>query len=175
MFLNLLVDIILLTIIIAGSYYGYRKGLLAIAFKPAKALLRVILTLSLCIPFGETFIAPIVSANMSIELPEVVFSLVVKVVATVLGFILLFVIFGVVLSIFSELLELLVSSGILGRINGIVGLVVASAASLIVAWGFASITSEIIAAGLLDGSDLVNDFDGGPIFNLLTKASFETT
>ncbi len=61
MFLDLLIDVILLAIIVGGSCVGYRKGLFKIVAGPIKNIICLLTALSLCDIVGESVIAPLIS------------------------------------------------------------------------------------------------------------------
>lgn len=60
MFLSLLLEVILLTVIVGGSFYGYKKGLFRMAAGPIRTALCLVISLSLCDPVGEAVIAPLI-------------------------------------------------------------------------------------------------------------------
>ena len=59
MLLNVLFEILLLAILIGGSYYGIKMGFIKIAAKPIKFIFALAVAFSLCKAVGTYIIAPI--------------------------------------------------------------------------------------------------------------------
>ena len=59
MFLNLFVDVVLITIIVAASCYGYKKGLFGIVARFTRTFVCLAVSISVCDPIAELIIAPI--------------------------------------------------------------------------------------------------------------------
>ena len=60
MFLNLLLDVILLTVLIGGSYYGYKQGFFRMAAGAVRGALCLLISFSLCDRVGTTLVSPLI-------------------------------------------------------------------------------------------------------------------
>ena len=65
MFLNLLLDIILLTVLIGGACYGYKRGLFRFAAGALRGVICFFLSISLCDYIGKNFISPLIGAPIT--------------------------------------------------------------------------------------------------------------
>lgn len=171
MFLNLLVEVILILIITCGSYYGYRRGFFAMAIKPAKSVVRVGASISLCLPLGENLVEPILSPIIKRNLSSPVANILSKTFSILLAFFAVSVFFAFMLSIASGVIDLCINRGVLGRINEIVGMICATAISFFIAWIFITIFDYLTITEPFSGSRLVKEFCGGPIYKLLKAIS----
>ena len=62
MFINILIDIILLSMIIGGFIYGYKKGFLKMTLVPAKRLLCFVASFSYSGIVGSNIVSPIIKS-----------------------------------------------------------------------------------------------------------------
>lgn len=171
MFLKLFVEIILLTIIFGGSYYGYKKGFFALAVKPVKALLRLGTSVFFCVPLGELLISPIISPIIKKKIPVFLSTYIENVVSAGISFLIILVCSGFIFSLVSSLLDSCVSVGILGRINALFGLAFAAVCSIILAWIFVALTDIALALDFFADSRFVMEFDGGLFYKILKYTS----
>ncbi len=65
MFLKILMDILLLIILVGGSYYGIIKGFFKMAAAPLKIVAGLIFSFSLCKVVGKFVIAPIIQSPVT--------------------------------------------------------------------------------------------------------------
>ncbi|MBE6532474.1 MAG: hypothetical protein E7676_03065 [Ruminococcaceae bacterium] len=65
MFLQITFEILLLVILIGGSYYGIRLGFIRIAARPIKFILGLVFAFSLCRTLGTEIIAPIIQSPIT--------------------------------------------------------------------------------------------------------------
>ncbi len=70
MFLKILFEIILIGLLVGGSYYGYKMGFFNIAAKPIKIILGIAFALSLCNVIGTYVIAPMIQAPITNYIKE---------------------------------------------------------------------------------------------------------
>lgn len=70
MLLNLLFEILLLAILVGGSYYGIKMGFIKIAAKPIKFIFALVLAFSLCKAVGTYIVAPIIQAPVTNYIKE---------------------------------------------------------------------------------------------------------
>ena len=61
MFLNLLIEVILIAIIVGGTSFGYRKGLFKMVAAPARTLVCLVTSFLFGRPVGKYFLSPILS------------------------------------------------------------------------------------------------------------------
>ena len=71
MFFNVLFDIILVCILLAGGFFGYTNGFVVTIARPVKFVLRLVLAFSLAGVIGSLIIEPIIGPAISHRLSEV--------------------------------------------------------------------------------------------------------
>lgn len=74
MLLNVLFEILLLAILIGGSYYGIKMGFIKIAAKPIKFIFALAVAFSLCKAVGTYIIAPIIQAPITNYIKEFMYA-----------------------------------------------------------------------------------------------------
>lgn len=65
MFLNVIFDLVLILILVLGSYYGYSRGLFRMLARPVRLLFCFVFAFSLCRITGEMFIVPIINTPIT--------------------------------------------------------------------------------------------------------------
>ena len=170
MFLNLLIEVMLITILVGGAYFGYKRGFFRIAAKPARLVLCVMLSFSFCKVVGSQIVIPFIIARVDEGIRDFASPLV-SAVSTAIAFLLLFMLTRLILSFVMSLASRFFDTGIIGRINRAVGFVIAGLLSLIVAMCFASLVNYLLDTSIFDNSDLAREFSGGPLYRLLLMIS----
>ena len=165
MFLNIFLEVILLTIIVGGSYYGYSKGFFKIAARPARILLCLALSFTFSRVVGSIYIAPVISSRINEGVAELASSAI-NGISTVIAFLLLFLIIRFLLSIVISLIEGIFDNGIIGKINKALGVILAGVISLLFAMSFASLAEYILNSESFRSSNLLINFTGGPLYRL---------
>ena len=158
MFLNILLDIVLIFILIGGSHYGYNKGLFKLALAPSKILLSLFISFSFSGIVGEDIIAPFIISRINISHLDYVYHLV-RAVSWALAFILLFAIFKILISIVIRLLNEIFEIGIIGIMNRALGFLLSGVISFMVAMFLSSLLEYFLATESIN-ADLI----GGPIY-----------
>lgn len=74
MFLKILFEILLLAILVGGSYYGIRMGFFRIAAKPIKFVLGLVFAFSLSSAVGTHIIAPVIQAPITNYIKEFMYN-----------------------------------------------------------------------------------------------------
>ncbi len=74
MFLKILFEIVLLAILVGGSYYGIKIGFFRIAAKPVKFVLGLVFAFSLCNAVGTHIIAPMIQAPITNYIKEFMYN-----------------------------------------------------------------------------------------------------
>lgn len=171
MFLTVFVEVILLSILIGGSYYGYCKGFFCLAVKPARAVLRIGAAFCFCVPLGDAIITPIISELLYGRLPSKAVSAIAGILSVGAAFLLILVLSGVLLSILFSILNYCVEAGVIGRVNRLFGLVFAGAISVLSAWLFVALTDAAMALEPVRDSRLVQEFSAGPLYRFFYSIS----
>lgn len=70
MFLNIFFEILLIGLLVGGSYYGIKMGFFNIALKPIKIVLGIAFALSLCNVVGTYLIAPLIQSPITNYIKE---------------------------------------------------------------------------------------------------------
>ena len=73
MFLDLLIDLILILILLFGSYFGYTRGLFRLAAKPLRLVTCLWISSSFCQSIGEGILFPLVKQPFSNILKSLIF------------------------------------------------------------------------------------------------------
>ena len=73
MFLNLLIDLILVLILVIGSYYGYTRGLFRMLARPMRFALCLAVAFWLCRPIGEAIISPLIEVPIESYISDFVY------------------------------------------------------------------------------------------------------
>lgn len=170
MFLNIFLEVILITILVGGSYYGYNKGFFKMAAGPVRLLLCVAVSFAFSRTVGDYFVAPIIRSHMDEGIAYFA-DPAISAASTALGFILLFVLARIVLSFVISLINRFLDEGIIGKINRASGFLLAGVIALLGAMCFASLAEYIFMLSVFDNSDLLKDFSGGPLYHLFTFIS----
>ena len=63
--MNVIVDLILCAVIIAGAIFGIVKGFIRIAAKPVKFIAAIVIAFSLCNPVAEKIVAPMIESSVT--------------------------------------------------------------------------------------------------------------
>ena len=221
MFLNISLELILIAILFLGAYYGLRYGFIKIVAKPIEAVLRVLLSLSLCSFVGENIFAPLIqpsvtnyikehlynkcsdlSAEAALEelptllkigaavfnveleslsslssaeileiLAERLTSPAVILISVAAAFVILLFVFKYSIRFITILINFVFDGGVLGKINRMLGVVLAGALSFFAAWTFVSVLDFLFHAPIFDTSDAIRTFEGGPLYRLFNMIS----
>lgn len=70
MLLNLFFDVILIIILVLGSYFGYTRGFFRMVARPMRLVLCFGISIALCRPFGKSLIAPLIEAPITNYIEE---------------------------------------------------------------------------------------------------------
>ncbi len=70
MLLNLVFDVILILLLVLGSYFGYTRGFFRMVARPMRLVLCFGISIALCRPFGESLVAPLIEAPISNYIEE---------------------------------------------------------------------------------------------------------
>lgn len=70
MLLNLFFDVILVLILVLGSYFGYTRGFFRMVARPMRIVLCFGLAFAFCRPLGESLIAPLIEAPITNYIEE---------------------------------------------------------------------------------------------------------
>ncbi len=73
MFFNVLIDLILILILVIGSYYGYTRGLFLMLARPMRFVICYAFALSLCRPVGACLIEPMIYTPINDYLREILY------------------------------------------------------------------------------------------------------
>ena len=73
MLLNLLFDVILILILVLGSYFGYTRGFFRMVARPMRLVLCLCLSIAFCRPIGESIIAPLIEAPIRNFIEELMY------------------------------------------------------------------------------------------------------
>ena len=65
MFLKVFTDLVLVLILIGGSYYGYKRGLIRLLARPLRPYLSLLVAFNYCRPLGSFAITPIIENPIS--------------------------------------------------------------------------------------------------------------
>nr|MBE6545484.1 hypothetical protein [Oscillospiraceae bacterium] len=171
MFLTVFFEVILLAILIGGSYYGYNKGFFVLAIRPAKAVLRVGAAFCFCVPLGEAVILPLVAPLLYGRLPSGITSYVAGIISAGVAFLVILVLSGVLLSVLFSVLNYCASSGLIGRVNSLFGLIFAGIISVVTACFFVIIADIAMSLEPAQDSRLVKEFSGGPLYSFFSSIS----
>jgi hypothetical protein len=156
---EIIIEIIIVIIVFFFGLYGYRTGIVLAVLNPVRKLLQVILSIMLCIPFGEMICAWLILPFMTNRFNSGAVLPISRAVSVALAFILLMVIGGVLLSAIRDVLSSVFNVGFIGKVNHIFGLMVFSMLGLISSWLFCQIFDRI-------SSVISSDFSGGRMFQL---------
>ena len=168
MLIEILVDLILLGIIVLGGYYGYKKGFFSIALKPFKTIVRIVVAYWLCKSVGE-FVFPIFNRLLSGKIPDFLLIFVARIFSTIFAFISIYILFGFLLSVLSYVINNFFTKGFIGRINSVMGLLLAGLISLVVARILATLSDHILSIDEVRKYEVIGDFNGGPIYEILKR------
>lgn len=170
MFLNLLIEVIIITILVGGAYYGYKRGFFRMAAKPARLALCIALSFSLCRIVGSNVLAPIISSRLNERL-QVLATSAVRAASTVIAFALLFILTRLALSVVLSLAAKFLDCGIIGKINRALGFILAGLLAFVAAMCFASLADYLLGQAIFDNSDLAGNFSGGLLYRFLLMIS----
>ena len=221
MILNISLELLLIAILFFGAYYGHHHGFIKIVAKPIEAVMRVVLSLSLCSFVGRSIIAPMIQPSVTnyikehiynkcsdlsaetalAELPtllkigaavfdveldslssfssgeileilaERLTSPAVILISVIIAFVILLVAFKYLIRFITLLINFVFDSGVLGKINRILGVILAGALSFCAAWAFVSVLDFLFHAPIFDTSDVIRTFEGGPLYQLFNMIS----
>ena len=171
MFLTVFVEVILLAILIGGSYYGYNKGFFSLAIKPARTVLRIGVAFCFCVPLGDAVFLPIIADLLKGRLPSEILSTVASLISVGVAFLVILVVSGILLSVLFSVLNYCATEGLIGRVNSLFGLVFAGFVSIVLAWLFVAIADTAMTLEAMQHSRLVHEFSGGPLYNFFSSIS----
>lgn len=221
MFLKILFELILIGLLVGGSYYGIKMGFFNIAAKPIKIVLGIAFALSLCNVVGTHVVAPMIQApitnyikefmydncsNLSPEnvveemptllkmagaafnvqmvdmngmttdavLENIIFNLTspaVILISIVIAFILLYFIAKLAFSGGILLVNSVFDVGIIGKINRIMGFILAGLLAFLAAWALVGIVDFFFHLSIFDGVEAIRSFRGGWIYRLFNSLS----
>ena len=169
MFLDIFIDVVLLSIVIGGSYLGYQKGALLIASKPIKPVLAFYVTLFLNNRIDYTKMTDFVIMRLSDKLPRYlsVFMPQISIGLTKLcGFTILFLLSITIVSLGVKTANLIISIGIIDRINKYLGLAITGVFAVSFACVIVRFTGALFSLDFFDDSRLFSNFDGGLLYKL---------
>jgi hypothetical protein len=147
-------DVAIAVILMAGGFYGYKKGLVDILFKPLKSTVRLFAAVSLCFPMGNLVVAPIISPVVSAGINPSLAEFVTGAISVLIAFTLIMTFGGLIISSISGAFSSLFEIGILGKINSVAGLIFTS--------GLTFVTLSFIVSVFVS-----ENFLGGPLFRLI--------
>ena len=221
MFLKIFFELILIGLLVGGSYYGIKMGFFNIAAKPIKIVLGIAFALSLCNVVGTHVVAPMIQApitnyikefmydncsNLSPEnvveemptllkmagaafnvqmvdmngmttdavLENIIFNLTspaVILISIVIAFILLYFIAKLAFSGGILLVNSVFDVGIIGKINRIMGFILAGLLAFLAAWALVGIVDFFFHLSIFDGVEAIRSFRGGWIYRLFNSLS----
>lgn len=70
MLLNLVFDVILILLLVLGSYFGYTRGFFRMVARPMRLVLCFGISIAFCRPLGESLIAPLIEAPITNYIEE---------------------------------------------------------------------------------------------------------
>ena len=70
MLINILIDLIIVAIIAGGAVFGITKGFIASVAKPVKWVASIVLAFSLCTPFADAVVFPLIDAPITNQISE---------------------------------------------------------------------------------------------------------
>ena len=221
MALTIILEILLIGILVGGSYYGIVTGFFKMATKPLKLIASLLFSYALCGVIGKYIIAPIIQSPITnyvkdfmydhcsdlspdkvvTEIPTllkmagaafdvnvtadptattdqmlntVISDLTypaVQIVASVIAFVILYFVGKLLISLGIWVVNSYVSVGVLGQVNKTMGFVLAFVLAFLAAWLFAGTLDFIFHLSIFDGSELIRNFEGGPVYWLLVRVS----
>ena len=193
MLLTVIVEVILLGILIGGSYVGYKKGLFAIALKPCKTIICLGLSFVFCKTVGELVFMPMVSSyifdktsDIKIGHSEYIPAMsaleqavvtnatslglqVAQIVSSIFAFVLLFILARTLVSLLIYGANSVFSYGIVGRINRVLGFLCAGVVSLATAHLFTLGSQYLFSFEEFQNSELTEGFSGGLLYRLFLR------
>ena len=219
MLLGVLLEVVLIGILVIGSYYGFKMGFFSIAIKPIKILFGITFALSLCNMFGTHIVAPIIQAPLTNYIKEFMYnncatlspenvveemptllkmagaafnvqladmslmtidsvieniiinltSPAVSMISIGISFLLLFFSSKLIFSWGILVINSAFNVGILGKINKVMGFVLAGALARIVAWAFVGIVDFLFHLSAFDGVEIIRSFRGGLIYRIFNS------
>ena len=170
MFLNIFFDVILVTILIGGSSYGYNKGLFKMTIGPARLILCVALSLTYCGVVGSYIVIPIAQEVFK-DSSLLLINSFISPISTAVAFGLLFLIVKTVFSFIVSLINRLLEKGIVGRINSALGLVLAGSIAFLTAISVAYVSEFLFAHEAFMSFTEGSDFTGGPLYRFFLLIS----
>ena len=214
MFLNLLIDVILITIILGGSCIGYRRGLFKMTTGLLKGLTCLLIAFYSCELIGERLVSPLIRLPISrffedflkeslngashADIPTVlkilgaVFGLsyepgvtydtlnrvvglftepLVSFISRSFSFVVIYLTLRCLIKLLISILDSVLSIGVIGTINRILGATASVFIALIFAVLFTSTVDFLFQTDIFYKSRLVQDFSGGPIYRFFKKFS----
>lgn len=170
MFLNILIEVVLLAIVLGGAYYGYNKGLFKMTAGPVKLLLCLAVSFAFSRAVGGYIVFPIIISCIEEGISSFAYP-VISVISIVSSFLILFLMSRGLLSIIISLINSLLDEGIIGKVNKAIGFILAGVIASLGAMLLASLMEYVLLHEAFNDSDLLKDFSGGPIYRLFTVIS----
>ena len=170
MFLNIVLDVILVAILIGGSGYGYNKGLFKMTAGPVRLFLCIVVSLTYCSAVGSNFIAPILQ-NTFKNSGTPILNTVVGIISTAVAFGILFLLIKTAISFLVSLINRLLEKGIVGKINSGLGFVFAGSIAFLTAISITTFSQYLIKQYFFLDIEAVSDFSGGPLYKFFTLIS----
>lgn len=167
MFLNIFLEVILITILIGGSRYGYNKGFFKMAAGPVRLLLCIALSFFFSRTVAINVVAPLIISRTSESLARLALPAI-NAISTAVAFLFLFAVIKIILSFIISLLSRILDEGIVGKINRALGLLLAGIFALIGSMCFATLAEYLFSQEAFIDSELLKDFSGGPFYRLFT-------
>ena len=111
------------------------------------------------------------SEEMLELLAEKLTSPAIMLLSVAIAFVILLIVFRYLFRFATLLINFVLDGGLLGKINRILGVVLAGALSFCAAWAFVSVLDFIFHAPIFDASDAIRTFEGGPLYRLFNRIS----
>ena len=170
MFLNIFLDVILITIVVGGSRYGYNRGLFKMAATPVGVILCLILSFTYSSIVGVNILSPIILAVASDNLLPFII-LIINPLSTVVAFALLFFAVKILVSFLISLVNQIFDKGIIGKINKAFGGAFSGVVAFLIATCVASFSEYILMQEVFYDSKFLDGFFGGPIYRAFLSIS----
>ena len=96
---------------------------------------------------------------------------VINVISVIISFVVVYLLASLVFSIVLAIINAIFSNGVLGVLNKILGFIFTGAVAFIASWALAVLFAFVIHLPMLEGVELLNEFDGGFIYNFFNTYS----
>ena len=165
MFLDIFIEVVLLTIIIGGSYLGYQKGIFLLLARPIKSVILFPLSYVVYKFINTSKIESLVILFLP-EMSSNFAGLFLSIFARAVCVILILLICRIALACGIKLFDHLILDGPIRKFNRALGLVTSGLTSILFAVLIVNITDKLFALDLFINSRLVDEFDGGLLYRL---------